>query len=109
DLPVQADRAQRGSIGDLAVGDVVDLQCAGVAVAQDHVGLTKACKIAEACELPIEPDRAQEARGDDVVAAEAIELEATGAGIAQQHGAVAAAGAEAAEPPINSDLSQLVG
>jgi hypothetical protein len=47
DLPIQADRAQRRSIGDLAVGDVVDLQCA-VAVAQDHVGLTEAAEIAEA-------------------------------------------------------------
>src|SRR5262249_23926198 len=108
DLPIQADRAQGRSIGDLVVGDAVDLQCAGIAIAQDHVGLAAAAEIAEARELPIEPDRAQEGGGDDVVA-DAVELGATGAGVAQQHGAVAAAdAAEAAELPIGADLAQLV-
>ena len=81
---------------------------AGIAVAQDHVGLAAAAEIAEARELPIEPDRAQERGGDDIVA-DAIELEAAGARVAQQHGGVAAAhAAEAVELPIGSDLTQLI-
>src|SRR5258708_39182438 len=37
-LPIQADRAQRGGSGQLIVSDVVDLECAGILVAQHQIG-----------------------------------------------------------------------
>src|SRR5262245_3283686 len=54
ELPVEADRAQDSRAGDLIIGDVVDLEFAGVDVAQDHVGFARhAAEIAEAGELPL--------------------------------------------------------
>ena len=44
---------KRGA-GDLIVADVVDLDSAGIEVAQDHVGFAEAAEIAEAHDLPIQ-------------------------------------------------------
>jgi hypothetical protein len=45
-LPIQADRADEGGIGDL-VGNVVDLQSAGIRIAQQHVAFTETAEIAD--------------------------------------------------------------
>ena len=39
-LPIQADRAHEDRAGDLIVAEIVDLDPAGVDVAQDHVVFT---------------------------------------------------------------------
>jgi len=39
-------------------GDVIDLQAAGIGVAQDHVWFGEAAEIADTRELPIQADRA---------------------------------------------------
>src|SRR6516162_9453490 len=49
-----------GSVGELVVVDVVDLQSARTGVAQDHVGFAEAREIAEASDLPVQADRAHE-------------------------------------------------
>ena len=44
--PIQADRADEGGIGDL-VGNVVDLQSAGIRIARRHVTFTETAEIAD--------------------------------------------------------------
>jgi hypothetical protein len=48
ELPLEPDRADEGGVGDLVVGDVVDLQAAGIGVAQQHVAFAAAAEIADA-------------------------------------------------------------
>ena len=52
DLPIAADSAQGGGIGDVVIIDVVDLECTG-AVAQQHVGRVTAVEAAERDKRPI--------------------------------------------------------
>jgi hypothetical protein len=99
-----------GSASDLIAADVVDLDPAGVRVAQDHVAFAAAREIAEAHDLPIHADVAEEGGVGDVVVADVVDLEAASGGVAQQH--VGGVGpVEAAEPdklPIGPDQTQLV-
>src|SRR5437660_12717345 len=71
-----------GGGGDLVVGDVVDLEGAGVDVAQHHVGGAGSTHRAEARDLPVEPDRAYEGRAGDLVVGDVVDLEAAGLGVA---------------------------
>jgi len=58
-LSLYTNRTQRRGTGDLIVGDVVDLQPAGIDVSQDHVAFAgAAAEIANSGELPIQADRA---------------------------------------------------
>jgi hypothetical protein len=59
DLPIHADRAQEGGVGDVVVADVVDLESARVHIAQQHVGSVAAIEAAERDKLPIGSDMAQ--------------------------------------------------
>src|SRR6516164_674630 len=109
ELPVQADRAHEGGAGDLIVADVVDLDPAGVGVAQDHVGFARhAAEVAEAHDLPVHADVAQEGGVGDVVVADVVDLEAAGGAVAQDHvgRVIAGKGAEAGNPPLGPDLTQ---
>src|SRR5262249_23596536 len=108
-LPIQTDGAQERGAGELIVVDVVDLQAAGIDIAQQQIGLAGgATEIADARELPIEPDRADEGGAGDVVVGNVVDLEAAGCGAAQQHvaGVAAVEGAEVDKLPIGSDLAQ---
>ena len=49
------------------VGDVVDLECAGVDVAQHEVGRASGVDRGDARELPIQADRAEEGGAGDLV------------------------------------------
>jgi hypothetical protein len=53
ELPIRAHRPNKGRAGDLIVADVVDLQPAGIGVAQHHVAGAATAEIADAGELPI--------------------------------------------------------
>jgi hypothetical protein len=55
-LPIQSDRAQKGSAGELILADVVDFQPAGATIAQDQVAFRG--MIADAGDLPVQADRA---------------------------------------------------
>ena len=59
ELPLRADLSEAGGPGDLVVGDVVDLERAGVHVAQDQVGRARAAHRGDAGELPIQSHRAE--------------------------------------------------
>jgi len=58
-LPVQADRAQVRRSRELIVGDVVDLERAGVDVAQDEIGGAGCMDRRNARVLPVEADGSQ--------------------------------------------------
>src|SRR4029077_14181191 len=75
ELPVQADRTQARRSGQLIVGDVVNLERAGVDVAQDQVGRAGRMDRRNASVLPVETDVAQEERAGDLVVADVVELE----------------------------------
>jgi hypothetical protein len=61
ELPIQTNRADEVSVGELIVVDVVHFQPTSLAVAQQQVGFAEdAAEIPHARELPIEPDRADE-------------------------------------------------
>src|SRR5207245_8216420 len=85
DLPIQSHRAHEGGAGDLVAVDVVDLQAAGLGVAQDHVAGAAARKVAEAADPPIEADRAHEARAGDLIAVDVVDLDAAGVDVALHH------------------------
>jgi hypothetical protein len=70
DMPIQADGAHEGGARDLIVAEIVDLDAAGVDVAQDHVVFATAAEIAETHDLPIHSHSAQECGVGDVVVAE---------------------------------------
>src|SRR5262249_61361911 len=85
DLPIEADIAQEGGIGDVVVADVVDLESSSVRVAQQHVGGVSADEAAEARELPSGSDLAYEISCQDRVVADVVDLiEAVGT-TAQDH------------------------
>src|SRR6185436_13249092 len=73
-----------GGVGDLVVGDVVDLQSAGIGVAQQHVAFATAAKVADARELPVQADRAQEGGVGDLIVVDVVGLQSAGIGIAQE-------------------------
>jgi hypothetical protein len=70
DMPIQADGVHEGGARDLIVAEIVDLDAAGVDVAQDHVVFDTAAEIAETHDLPIHSHSAQECGVGDVVVAE---------------------------------------
>src|SRR6266436_6151318 len=60
-LPIHADIADEGGAGELVVGDVIDLQSAGIGVAQQHVafatarfrsGIVIGLKVSPDCQQP---------------------------------------------------------
>jgi len=77
-VPIQANGAQEGGAGELIVVDVVDLDPAGVHVAQDHVGFAPTCEIAETHHLPIQSYRPQQCGVSNEVVADVVDLEAAG-------------------------------
>ena len=89
---------------------VVDLEPAGVDVAQQHVSFAEAREIAEADRLPIHADGAEKGGVGNVVVADVVDLESARAGVAQQHvgGVAAEEAAERDEGPIGSNLAQLI-
>src|SRR5262249_60852375 len=106
ELPLQADRAQGRRAGDLIVIYVVDLQCAGLAVAQQEIAFAgDAAEVADARELPVKADRADEAGAGDLVVADVVDLQSTGVGVAHEQiaGAAAAEIADARELPLQAD------
>jgi len=72
-LPIQADRAQRGGVGDVVVADVVDLEGAGIGVAQKHVVNIAAVEPAERNKRPIGSDLAQGVRCQDRIIADVVD------------------------------------
>src|SRR5262249_22520692 len=59
ELKIQPDRPHVKRRCDLIVDDVVDLELAGIRVAQHHVGRAGSVKWAETCYLKIQANRAQ--------------------------------------------------
>ena len=95
-----------GGAGELVVGDVVDLQSAGVDVAQQEIAFAgDAAEVADARELPIQADRADKGGAGDLIAVDVVDLQSAGIGVAQEHiaGAAAAEIADARELPIQAD------
>src|SRR5262249_26090060 len=74
DLPIHADVAQEGSVGDVVVGDVVDLKAAGQRIAQQHVGGVGAEEAAQRDEGPVGSDLAQGIPCEDRVVADVVDL-----------------------------------
>jgi hypothetical protein len=61
ELPIQTHGADKGGAGELVVGDVIDFEPAGLAVAQEEIGFAGiAAEVADAGELPVDADRADE-------------------------------------------------
>src|SRR5262249_25010323 len=113
ELPIQADRAKGARAGDLIVIYVVDLELAGIDVAQDHVGFAEHGEGVEGAEshgLPIRPNRAQRVRTYDVVVGNVIDLECAVGGVAQQHiaGIAQVEIPESDEPPVAPNLTKRV-
>ena len=90
--------------------DVVELECPGVTVAQQHVGFIDiAAEVTKADNLPIQADLSHGSRQGDSVMADVIELEcASVMSVAQQHVGfvdIAAEVTKADNLPIQADLS----
>jgi hypothetical protein len=96
-LPIQSDRTKTGGSRDLIVGDVVDLECPGVHVAQHHVGGTGSVQGAEARDLPIHPHRTQESGTDDLIVGDIVDLECTAIAVPHYHVGFAGHAAEIAK------------
>jgi hypothetical protein len=97
DLPAHADRAQGGGVGDVVVGDVVDLERAGRGAAQHHVDRVAVEEAAEAGKLKIGPHLAEQVGRQDGVVADVVNLVLAGdrgraVRPAQDHGRGRAAG-----------------
>src|SRR5215470_2089382 len=76
DLPIQAHLSQAGGGGDLVVGDVVDLERAGLGVAHHQIALARhAAEIAGADDLPIESNGAHEGGAGDLIAVDVVDLQ----------------------------------
>src|SRR5262249_57127604 len=90
--------AQRGGPCHVIVGDVVDLECAGVDVAQDQVGRGFAHDGSNARELPLQADRAEEGgAAGDLIVVDVQDFQSAGAAVAQQEIAFAGDAAEVAD------------
>ena len=84
-VPLQPDLAHRLCRHDGVVGDVVDLECAGIRVAHQHVGLAEPGReIADARNRPFRPDLPEGDIAGDVVVAHVVERERPGRRIAHQ-------------------------
>ena len=100
-----------GGSRDLIVGDVVDLESAGVDVAQYQVGAAGAADRGNACELPVRADR--ECDGSDTrepVAGDVVDYQCARVTVAQYEIAftgVAAEIADAGELPFQADLADV--
>src|SRR5262249_46791617 len=106
ELPIQADRTQEGRTRDLIVGDVVDLERAGIDVAQHEVGPASATDRGDACELPIQADRADEGGAGKLIVVDVLPFQPAGPIVAQDQIAFAGDAAEIAdarELPIEAD------
>jgi len=82
---------------------LVDLQSAGIDVAQKQIGFAgNAAEIADARELPIEAHGAKECRAGELVVGDVVDLQSAGIGVAQQHVGLAGAAeiADARELPV---------
>src|SRR6516164_4472821 len=90
------DRAQAGGRRDHVVGDVVDLERAGIDVAQDEVGPARATDRSDARELPLQADRAEEGRAGKLVVVDVVHLQPAGFNVAQQEMGFAGTPAEVA-------------
>src|SRR5262249_19633780 len=78
-LPIHPNRADGGGAGDLVVVDVVELQCARGAVAQQEIAFAgDAAEVADAGELPIQPDCANKGRAGDLIAVDVVSLQSPG-------------------------------
>src|SRR5204862_5551625 len=78
------DGAEEGGAGDV-VGDVVDLEAAGVGVAQQHVGGVAAVEAAERDKRPIGSDLTQRIGSEDRVVADVVDLVEAVRAVAQDH------------------------
>jgi len=83
----------------LIVGDIVNLECAGVDVAQDQVGFGGGPNGSNARELPIQADRADEGGASELIVVDVVELQCARAAVAQQEIAFAGDAAEVADGP----------
>ena len=83
----------------MIVGDVVDLECAGIDVAQHEIGSTGGVNWGDARELPIQSNRADESCAGDLIVVDVIDLQPAGIRVAQQQIGFAAASAD--EPRDN--------
>src|SRR5262249_13227358 len=95
-----------GGAGGLVVIDVVDFQPAGIAVAQQQIGLAgNAAEVSDARELPIQADGADEGRAGDLIVGDVVDFQSAGVGVAQRQVAFvgAAATAVARELPVQAD------
>src|SRR5205807_9490722 len=94
ELPLQSDLSQARGRGDLIVGDVVDLEGAGVGVAQHEVGCAGSVYRGDAGELPIQTRRAQEGRAGDWIVVDVVHFEPAGVDVAQREVGLAGSGAD---------------
>jgi hypothetical protein len=91
----------------LIVGDVVDLELAGVDVAQYQGGAGDS-DWGNAGELPIHADRADGGRAGDLIVAYVVDQELAGIGVAKDHIAFAGDAAENYQRPKNCQFRPTV-
>jgi hypothetical protein len=106
ELPVQSDLAEAGGSGELIVGDVVDLERAGVDVAQHEIGGAGGVNWRNAGILPIQTDGADEGGAGELVVVDVVHFQPAVIGVAQQEIGFAGNAAEiadAGELPIEPD------
>src|SRR5262249_50895450 len=82
ELPIQSDRSQARRSGELIVGDVVDLECAGVDVAQDQVGCAGGADGSDTRVLPIQSDRADKGGTRELVVVDVVDFQSARAAVA---------------------------
>src|SRR5262249_61016598 len=100
ELPIQSDRTQAGGSRQLIVGDVVDLECAAVDVAQHEIGCACPVRWRYARELPFQPNRADEGGIGDLVVGDVVDFQPAGIIVAQQHVGFAGGGTTSAYPAL---------
>ena len=74
DLPVQTNAAEKSRPCDLIIVDVVDLEAAGIGVAQQHVAGVAAEEAAERDEPPIGPDLTERESAQNGVVADIVDF-----------------------------------
>jgi hypothetical protein len=77
ELPVEADRAKARRSGELIVGDVVHLECAGVDVAQHQGGGAGGADGSDARKLPIQAHQAEGDGASEPVVVDVVDLQCT--------------------------------
>jgi hypothetical protein len=68
----------------LIVGDVIDLKCASVDVAQYEIGRSGAVDWGDARELPIQPDGSDEGVAGQLIVADVVDYQPAHSVVAQQ-------------------------